>query len=111
MAKVAIPIEKDCLSTHFATCSHYVVFTITNAKIIDKIVVKPDFSELEQFPDWFKMMAVTDVITYKINPLIINSFIRNKINVFVGTSQVTPEILIQDYINGKLKSNEDILIK
>ena len=111
MAKVAIPIEKDCLSTHFATCSHYVVFTINNSKITEKKVVKPDFSELEKFPEWFKTMAVTDVITYKINPVIIHSFIKNKINVFVGTNQVTPEILIEDYISGKLKSNEDILIK
>lgn len=108
MAKVAIPVEQDCLSTYFAGCTHYAIFTIEKSKIIDKVLVKPDFNDLEKFPDWFKSMEVTDVVTYKINPVIVPTFIQKKINVFVGTNQVAPEILVQDYINGKLKSNEDI---
>jgi len=54
-------------------------------------------------------LEVTDVVTYKINPEIIHSFIKNKINVFVGTTQMAPELLIQDYINGKLQSNTSAL--
>ncbi len=109
MAKVAIPVEKDCLSTHFGTCSHYAVFTIKQSKVIDKTLVQPNFTEIEKFADWFNSLGVSDVVTYKINPAIIHAFIKNKINVFVGTNQVSPDELIQDYINGKLKSNEDIL--
>lgn len=109
MAKVAIPIDKDCLSTYFGMCSHYAIFTIEKSKVIDKILVQPDFTDIEKFPEWFKQMAVTDVVTYKINPNIIPPFIKNKINVFVGTNQIAPDLLIQDYINGKLKSNEAIL--
>jgi predicted Fe-Mo cluster-binding NifX family protein len=109
MAKVAIPIEKDCLSTHFGMCSHYVIFTIEKSKVVDTILVQPNFTEIEKFPEWFKQMEVTDVVTYKINPSIIPPFIKSKINVFVGTNQVSPDKLIHDYINGKLKSNEDIL--
>ncbi len=109
MAKVAIPVEKDCLSTHFGTCSHYAVFTIRESKVVDKILVEPDFNEIEKFADWFKTLGVSDVVTYKINPTIIHAFIKNKINVFVGTNQVSPDELVQDYIKGKLKSNGDIL--
>lgn len=108
MTKVAIPIEKDCLSTHFGMCSHYAVFTIEKSKVLEKVKVKPDFSNIEEFPQWLRSMGVTDVITYKINPVLIPEFIKNKINVFVGTKQVAPDLLIADYINGKLKSNEEI---
>lgn len=109
MAKVAIPIEKDCLSTHFGMCSHYAVFTIEKSKVVEKIKVKPDFTAIEEFPQWLKNMGVTDVVTFKINRALIPEFIKNKINVFVGTNQIAPDLLIADYINGKLTSNEDIL--
>jgi len=109
MAKVAIPIEKDCLSTHFGVCNHYAIFTIHKSIVVDVALVTPNFSEIEKFPAWLKTLDVTDVVTYKINPTIIPAFIKSKINVCVGTNQIAPELLIQDYINGKLKSNEEIL--
>jgi predicted Fe-Mo cluster-binding NifX family protein len=109
MTKVAIPIEKDCLSTHFGLCSHYVVFTIEKSKVVEKVKVKPDFTAIEEFPQWLIGMGVTDVVTYKINPVLIPEFIKSKINVFVGTNQIAPDLLVADYINGKLKSNEEIL--
>ncbi|HCC32167.1 MAG TPA: hypothetical protein DEQ03_19270 [Marinilabiliales bacterium] len=109
MAKVAIPVEKDCLSTNFGVCTHYALLTIEHAKVVDTLLVQPNFSSIEKFASWFKGLEVTDVVTYKINPEIIHSFIKNKINVFVGTTQMAPELLIQDYINGKLQSNTSAL--
>jgi len=105
MAKVAIPVDKDCLSTYFGKCSHYALFTVEQSKIVAKTLVQPDASDPELIAGWFKNQGVTEVVTYKINHETLHSFIKNKINVFVGSAQVSPDLLIQDYLNGKLQSD------
>lgn len=108
-AIIAIPVQKDCLSTHFRECSYYALYTIKQRKITKKIWVKPDAKELNGFAEWFKSLNVTDVVTYKINHSIIDAFIKNKINVFVGTNPKAPDAIIEEYMKGELTSNENII--
>lgn len=109
MTKVAIPIEKDCLSHQFKDCSYYAVFTIKNSKVVKKETLKPSVKNADEFSDWFASLNITDVVTYQIKNEIIHSFIKKKINVFVGTNKLSPDELIDNYIHGKLTSNGEIL--
>lgn len=109
IATVAVPIKKDCLSAQFAICSHYAIYTISNSKIIKKELHTPESNQVGDYAEWFTKLKITDVVAYRIKPKILDAFIRNKINVFVGASQLSADELIQEYIKGNLKSNEEIL--
>ena len=69
----------------------------------------PPFHELTKLPDWATQQGITDIIAYKIDNRIISQFIKNKINLFVGVRFDTPQALIDDYLNGRLKSDEKII--
>ena len=109
MKRVAIPISKSELSEFFGQCNHYEIFEIEKEIINRKMVEIPDGMDVTQLPGWLKEMGVSDVIAYKVNKKIITLFASNKVNLFVGISQKSPENLIDDYLQGILESDKDII--
>jgi len=109
MKRVAIPIAKDRLSEYFGQCNYYKIYNVENGKIrSDSIEIPPD-QETLNLPLWASQQGITDVIVHKIDKRIITLFAGNKINLFVGVTINSPAILIDDYLNGNLKSNGQII--
>jgi predicted Fe-Mo cluster-binding NifX family protein len=109
MKRVAIPIIHGKLSQYFGQCSHYQIFEINGNQITRSELEVPPFSNLSQLPEWASQQGITDIIAYKIDHRIISRFINNKINLFVGVGFDSPQALIDDYLNGRLKSDEKII--
>ena len=65
--------------------------------------------DVAKLPEWLKEMGVSDVIAYKVNKKIITLFAANKVNLFIGVAKKLPESLIDDYLNGTLKSDKNII--
>ncbi len=109
MKRVAIPISKNELSEFFGECNHYEIFEI-DKKIIDrKLVEIPSGFNILELPEWLKNQGVTDVIAYKISKQIISLFASNKVNLFVGVPKKSPQNLIDDYLQGTLESDKNII--
>lgn len=107
--RVAIPVKNDLLCENFSECSHYEVFEISGKNVLHKETEVFQVTDLQKLPGWFKEKGITDVIVFKINSEIINLFTALKINLFVGVS-VKPAIkLIEDYLEGRLESDEKII--
>ena len=109
MKKVAIPVIEGQLSQYFGQCSHYLVYEIEGNHIIFKQLEVPFFDDLTDLADWAARQGITDIIAYKIDQRIISRFISNKINLFLGVRSDTPQALIEDYLNGRLKSDGRII--
>jgi predicted Fe-Mo cluster-binding NifX family protein len=109
MKRVAIPIVQGKLSQYFGQCSHYLIFDIDGKKISSTELEVPPLHDLIGIPGWAAQQGITDIIAYKIDSRIISRFINNKINLFVGVRFDTPLALIDDFINGRLKSDEKII--
>ncbi len=109
MKKVAIPIANDKLSEHFGACSYYEVFEIEGDKIQKKIFETPSLKCVSELPSWLYKEGITDVITYRVNKEIIALFALNKVNLFVGVPINSTQNLIDDYLHGKLQSDENII--
>lgn len=109
MRRVAIPIVENKLSEHFGDCNFYEIFEIEDGEIRKSSVEVPTVDTMLELPMWLKQRGITDVIVYRIKKDIISLFASNKINLFVGIQQDTPEHLIEDYLNGKLESDEQII--
>lgn len=109
MKRVAIPVVNDKLSEYFGQCNHYVIFDIDKNKIINKKIVVPPDKHISSIPKWAAENYITDIITYKIEKKIISLFCKNKVNLFVGVPINTPQILIEEYLCGRLSSDENII--
>ena len=107
--RVAIPVTNEQLSEYFGECSHYEIFE-TDGKIVDRKEAKfPAGTVATELPGWLEEIGITDVITFKVNPKIINLFASKKVNLFVGVPIDFPQNLIEAYLQGKLESDEKII--
>jgi len=107
--RVAIPVTNEQLSEFFGECSHYEIFEI-DGKIVDMNEAKfPEGKVASELPGWLEEKGITDVITFRVNPKIIHSFASKKVNLFVGIQPDTPQKLIEDYMQGKLESDEKMI--
>jgi predicted Fe-Mo cluster-binding NifX family protein len=109
MKRVAIPVAKDMLSKNFGQCSYYKIYDIDDGSIKSDSVEVPPRQDMLNLPMWAAQQGITDVIVHKIDKKIITLFAVNKINLFVGVAVNFPGILIEDYMNGNLKSSEQII--
>jgi len=69
----------------------------------------PEGIALSDLPGWLQKQGITDVIAYKVNREIISLFASKKVNLFVGIPINTSENLIEDYLNGTLNSDKDVI--
>lgn len=109
MKRVAIPVVEGKLSEHFGQCNYYQIFEIDGNSIIKIETEIPPHHNIEKLPEWATTKKVTDVIAYKIDKSIISLFSNNKINLFIGVRMNTPLGIIDDYMNGNLKSDSRII--
>lgn len=109
MKRVAIPVIEGKLSEFFGQCSHYEVFEIEGKRITSTALEVPPYHDITKLPEWAAQQGITDVIAFKVDKRIIASFTNNKINLYIGVKSNSPDILIEDYLNGRLKSDEKII--
>jgi len=109
MKRVAIPIVKDKLSEYFGQCNYYKIYDVDNGNVKNNSSEVPPDQDLMNLPIWAANQGITDVIVHKIDKKIITLFAGKKIDLFVGVDINSPAILIEDYLNGNLKSNERII--
>ncbi len=107
--RVAIPVKNAQLCNNLSECSHYEVFEISGENVLRKELRAFADTDLQKLPQWLKEKGITDVIAYKIDPGIINLFASLKINLFVGVASKSSEEIIEDYIQGRLESDEEII--
>lgn len=109
MKRVAIPISNNRLSEYFGGCQHYEIFEIEGSEISKRTFELPDVDDVAELPDWLEQQAITDVIAYKVKKEIISLFASKKVNLFVGVPQNSSEVLIREYMEGKLESDKNII--
>ena len=109
MKRIAIPISGEKLSEYFGQCDHYEIFEINIDSIQKKMAEIPTYSDITKLPEWIANQNITDIVAYKVDKQIISLFAHNKINLFVGVKVNTPNAIIEEYMNGTLRSDYSII--
>jgi len=105
MGKVVLPVSGECLSENFSRCSNYLIYEIENRKVVSKKVeIFPKEFRL-RISDWPMNLGITDVIAHKIDDASFSEISNSKINLFVGVRKSQPDLLIEEYLNGTLRSD------
>lgn len=109
MKRVVIPVANDKLSEHFGACFYYEVFEIDGENIEKKSFELPVLANIDELPDWLEKQGISDVISHRVKKEIISLFAAKKVNLFVGVPLSSTQKLIDDYLQGKLESDKNII--
>ncbi|HBH47660.1 MAG TPA: hypothetical protein DDX98_03425 [Bacteroidales bacterium] len=109
MKRIAIPIKEGRLSEYFGQCDFCQIFDINKGMVEETTAVFLGEENSELLPEWASSLGITDIVTNKIRKQIIGLFTSCKINLFVGIEIQSPEAIINDYLDGRLRSNQEII--
>lgn len=109
MKKIAIPVTKGYLSEFFGQCNHYELFLIDNGLVRSEEIEIPPKQNITDLLEWAEIKGITDIIVHRIDRKLIKLFQPKRINIFIGIPIDTPRNLIEDYMNGALKSDQQII--
>lgn len=109
MRRIAIPISDEKISPKFGECEIFRIYEVENEMVLQHYNLLKSEKNLENLPDLLANENVTDAIVNKIDKSIISSFMKKKINLFIGFSQEDPDLLIEKYLDGSLNSDKKII--
>jgi Mrp family chromosome partitioning ATPase/predicted Fe-Mo cluster-binding NifX family protein len=110
MMRFAIPLVGGQLSMHFGHCEEFALIDVDEAtkKIINKTVVKTPEHEPGLLPRWLHEKGVTQIIAGGMGQRAQGLFAENGIKVIVGASVDMPENLVNSFLQGTLKTGDNV---
>lgn len=105
MTKVVIPVSGNFLSEKFNDCTYYQIVEIDNGATVSRTEGIPSELFLHKLPLLVQQYGITDVIAHRIDKASLNFISDTKVNLFVGVNISSPDQLIEEYLEGTLKSN------
>lgn len=110
MGKVAVPINGTMLSDNFNNCAQILIYDITNKKLVSKLSTLPPQNSIQALNKFTSDMGITDFIVHNIEKSTLTFLADTKINLFVGVEIQPTDTLIEEYLNGTLRSNAQNLL-
>ncbi|MEA3316448.1 MAG: NifB/NifX family molybdenum-iron cluster-binding protein [Bacteroidota bacterium] len=108
MKKIAIPVLDGKLGVHFGHVTEFHFFEAEGTEIKEKTVVTPPQHSPGIIPKWVSEQGATEIIAGGMGQMAIDVFNKNGVNVYIGAPIDTPENLVKDFVNGSLKTNENL---
>ncbi|HPW74384.1 MAG TPA: NifB/NifX family molybdenum-iron cluster-binding protein [Kiritimatiellia bacterium] len=108
--KIAIPMAEDKLCLHFGHCERFALLDVdlTGRKIIRREDAVPPPHEPGVLPRWLAEQKVEMVMAGGMGQRAQGLLAGQNIRVIVGLSPDTPENIIAQYLDGTLKSGENV---
>ena len=108
--KIAIPLAAGRLSMHFGHCEEFALVEVDEKTkaVSPMITLRPPAHEPGVLPAWLHEQGATVIIAGGMGQRAQQLFTQNNIKVVVGASSQTPEELVQSYVQGILKTGDNI---
>lgn len=106
--KIAIPLAEGKLTAHFGHCKEFAVIEADVDGIKTKEVLIPPPHEPGVLPKWLHDQGTNVVIAGGMGQRAQQLFEANDIRVVIGAPVMTPEALVESYLNNTLVSGENI---
>lgn len=100
--KIAVPVVNGLLNEHFGHCSHFALIDTEDKNITGDSLIEAPPHQPGLLPPWLAERGVTDVIAGGMGQRAIDLFIQQNINVFVGAPKLTPNELVEGFLNETL---------
>lgn len=108
--KIAIPITGGVLSAHFGHCETFALIDVDpkTKKILGRQDLESPPHQPGLLPSWLKEQGAELIIAGGMGQRAQDIFTENGITVVMGAPSENPEKLAADYLNGTLRTGENI---
>jgi predicted Fe-Mo cluster-binding NifX family protein len=106
--KFAIPLAEGKLTAHFGHCKEFAIVDADEEGIKGKEILIPPPHEPGVLPKWLHDQGANVVIAGGMGQRAQQLFEANDIRVVIGAPAMTPEALVESYLNKTLVSGENI---
>jgi len=108
--KIAVPLAAGCLASHFGHCEEFAILEVDeqSKQILNTSAHKPPAHEPGALPRWLHEQGANVIIAGGMGQRAQQLFAQNEIAVVVGAPSETPEQLASAYLNGTLRTGDNI---
>lgn len=108
--RIAIPVVNGSLSLHFGHCQEFVILEVDmeNKKVTAEEVHDAPPHQPGLLPKWLADKKANLIIASGMGQRAQDLFIQNNINVIVGAQVKTPREIVEDYLNEKLSTGDNL---
>jgi len=109
MRKIAVPVKNGKLGCCFEQCRRFKIVEIKGRAKVNWSILEAPLFESKALSDWLLENQITDVIVNRIKHKFVKICSLNKVNVFAGVQKEALTELVQDFIDGVLVTNGDMV--
>jgi len=106
--KFAVPTVNDTLTEHFGHCEKFAIVETENENIISTNFVKPPVHQPGVYPGFLASQGVDVIIAGGMGTRAQDLFSENNIEVCIGVSSDSPRNLVEQFIQNKLKTGQNL---
>ena len=108
--RIAVPVTDGVLSPHFGHCEQFVLFDVAadGRTTHNKQMLTPPPHEPGTFPRWLHEQGATVIIAGGMGSRAQSLFDQNGIRVVVGASSGEPDLLLRDFLEGRLATGANV---
>jgi predicted Fe-Mo cluster-binding NifX family protein len=102
--KFAVPLAEGKLTAHFGHCQEFALVDVEEDAIKKKETLVPPPHEPGVLPKWLHEQGANVIIAGGMGARAIDLFVQNGIKVITGAPSLTPEELVQQYLDNSLQT-------
>ena len=108
--RIAIPLVDGRLSMHFGHCQCFALVDVDPAakKILSREDIDAPAHQPGLFPPWLAQQGANMIIAGGMGQRAKALFAEQGIEVVVGAASELPDIIVQEYLSGALKTGENL---
>ena len=106
--KFAIPVAEGKLTAHFGHCRQFAIIDVEENKIKSKETRVPPPHEPGVLPRWLHKQGTDVIIAGGMGARALDLLAQNGIKVLTGAPTLTPEELVQQYIDNSLQTGANV---
>ena len=106
--KFAIPLAEGKLTAHFGHCQEFALVDVEDNKIKNKETLVPPPHEPGVLPRWLHEQGTDVIIAGGMGGRALDLFALNGIKVMIGAPTLTPEELVEQYLDDSLQTGANV---
>ncbi|MFC1782961.1 NifB/NifX family molybdenum-iron cluster-binding protein [Planctomycetota bacterium] len=108
--KIAIPLTEGKMCMHFGHCEEFALVEVdlTSKEILTTDKLQPPPHEPGVLPRWLHKQGAEVIIAGGMGQRALQLFAQNNIEVVVGAPTHTPDELVTAYLDGTLKTGQNV---
>ena len=106
--KFAIPLAEGKLTAHFGHCQEFALVEVEDNQIKGKETLVPPPHEPGVLPRWLHEQGTDVIIAGGMGGRALDLFALNGIKVMIGAPTLTPEELVEQYLDDSLQTGANV---